>query len=135
MANAEGAQDGIYKRELAKDFGVRVETTNFFTDSDSSIKLHKDKYACKKSKHIIRVIAMLREWILTYVYVMRFLAGVKNYADLLTKPLSVDPYRRFRDAILSAQIILPVETDSFSKAYVSSLSQYLLHALALPGDG
>ena len=43
-ANAEGAQDGIHKRELAKEFRVKVTTTDFFTDSDSSVKLHKDQY-------------------------------------------------------------------------------------------
>ena len=53
--------DGIYKRELAKDFGVEVTTTDFWTDSESSRKLHSDLYACKKSKHIIRVISQLRE--------------------------------------------------------------------------
>ena len=42
--NAEGAQDGIHKRELAKEFDVVVKTTDFWTDSDSSVKLHKDQY-------------------------------------------------------------------------------------------
>ena len=131
-ANAEGAQDGIHKRELAKEFDVEITTTNFWTDSDSSVKLHKDQYACKKSKHIIRVISMLRQWILNLVYAICFLPGLKNYADLLTKPLSLDPFRRFRDAILGAQIILPSQSSVQSSGYVARLSAYIVHAMSLP---
>ena len=133
-ANAEGAQDGVYDRELAKEFGVSVTTTNFWTDSDSSVKLHKDQYACKKSKHIIRVISMLRQWILNLVYAIRFIPGHLNYADIMTKPLGLDSYRRFRDAILSARISFPTSSGSYSKSYVGYLTQYLLHATVLPDD-
>ena len=122
-ANAEGAQDGIYKRELAKEFGVSITTTNFYTDSDSSIKLHKDAYACKKSKHIIRMISMLRHWILTKVYAIQFIAGTKNYADLLTKPLALDPYKKFRDAVLTANIVLP-DSSRTSDSYGSHISAF-----------
>jgi len=129
-ANAEGAQDGIHKRELGKEFGVKVTTTNFWTDSDSSVKLHKDQYACKKSKHIIRVISMLRQWILNLVYAICFLPGVKNYADILTKPLVLAPFSRFRDAILSAQIVLPSRsTSDQSDSFVSRLTQYINYAM------
>ena len=130
-ANAEGAQDGIYKRELAKEFDVTICTTEFFTDSDSSVKLHKDQYACKKSKHIIRVISMLREWILNLVFTIRHISGVKNYADILTKALGLEPFARFRDAILNAKMVLPSERESISQAYISRLSQYISHAYCL----
>ena len=133
MANAEGAQDGIYQRELAKEFDVDVSTTKFWTDSDSSVKLHKDQYACKKSKHIIRVISMLREWILNLVYSIHFIPGSKNYADLLTKALVIDPFRRFRDAILSGNIVLTSPRDGTKNTalYAERLHQYLLFASSL----
>ena len=123
-ANGEGAQDGIHKRELAKEFGVNITTTSFWTDSDSSIKLHKDSYACKKSKHIIRVINMLREWIQTLVYSIRFLPGVKNYADIMTKPLPLEPFRRFRDSILQGQIVFPTAPVQ-SAHYCAKLAAFL----------
>ena len=132
LANAEGAQDGIYQRELAKEFGVKVSTTVFWTDSDSSVKLHKDQYACKRSKHIVRVISMLREWILNLVYTIEFIPGNKNYADLLTKPLGVDAFRRFRDALLSGNIVPTSTRASFVTSYVGRLTQYLLYAYTLP---
>lgn len=130
LANAEGAQDGVHKRELAKEFRVKINTTDFYTDSDSSIKLHKDVYACKKSKHIIRVISMLRSWIQDLVFAIRFIPGVKNYADLLTKPLGVEPFRRFRDAVLHAKVSF-AESPTVTANYVGRLSQYLLHATSL----
>ena len=136
MANAEGAQDGIYQRELAKEFGVPVTTTMFWTDSDSSVKLHKDQYACKRSKHIIRCISMLREWILNLIYSIHFIPGNLNYSDLMTKPLSIEPFRRYRDAILSGKIFFPLKnTGAQTSSYVARLSQYILHALSLPDDG
>ena len=134
MANAEGAQDGIHKRELAKEFGVTVTTTDFWTDSDSSIKLHKDQYACKKSKHIIRVISMLRQWILTLVYAIKFISGDNNVADILTKPLSLDPFRRHRNALLSGQIVLPSSGGSVSALFCAQLQRYLDYASSL-SDG
>lgn len=132
LANAEGAQDGVYQRELGKEFGVAVTTTDFWTDSDSSVKLHKDQYACKRSKHIIRVITMLREWILNRVYNIKFIPGSKNYADLLTKPLGVDSFRRFRDALLSGNVVPATNRADFVVSYVGRLTQYLLYAHSLP---
>ena len=74
---------------------------------------------------------MLREWILCLVFAIRFIPGSRNYADLLTKPLPLEPYKRFRDAILSAQIVLPDPSKLISANYCSRLTQYLLHALSL----
>ena len=132
-ANAEGAQDAIYKRELAKEFGVNVTTTDFWTDSDSSVKLHKDQYACKKSKHIIRVISMLRQWILNLVFKIRHIPGVKNFADVLTKALALEPFARFRDAVLNAKIFFPSDTklSDVTTTYIARLAAYISHAETL----
>ena len=75
---------------------------------------------------------MLREWILCLVYAIRFIPGTKNYADLLTKPLPLEPFKRFRDAVLGAQMIFPDPSPLVSANYVSRITQYLLHALSLP---
>jgi hypothetical protein len=123
FANALGGQDGIYHRELAKDFGVSITTTDFYSDSDSSIKLHKDYYACKKSKHIVRAINQLREWVMTCVFVMIHIPGLSNPADLLTKPLALEPFRRYRDAVMGAAIILKGNIQS---NYIAILNNILL---------
>ena len=126
----------IYKRELAKEFGVKVVTTDFWTDSDSSVKLHKDQYACKKSKHIIRVISMLRQWILNLVFKIRHIPGVKNFADILTKALPLEPFARFRDAALNAKIVFPSDDklSDVTNAYVTRLAAYIEHACSIRDD-
>ena len=74
---------------------------------------------------------MLRQWILNLVYAICFIPGVKNYADILTKPLALAPFARFRDAMLSAQIVLPSRsTSDQSDSYVSRLTQYVNYAMA-----
>ena len=77
--------DGIYSRaNLEKVVSKKKEA--------ASVKLHKDQYACKKSKHIIRVVSMLRQWILNLVFKIRHIPGVKNFADILTKALPLEPF-------------------------------------------
>ena len=75
---------------------------------------------------------MLREWVLNLVFSILHIAGNKNYADLLTKPLPLEAYQRYRDAILSAQIVLPPGISSVSANYCSRLQSYLFHAVNLP---
>ena len=77
---------------------------------------------------------MLRQWILNLVFAVYFIPGSKKYADILAKPLALDPFRRFRDAILGAKIVLPPTPASGSVSYVSRLSTYIAHALSLPDD-
>jgi len=107
MANADGCDEGIYCRELAKDFKCEVGPTEFLSDNESTVRLHNDFYSCKKSKHIVRAIATLRQFVLTRVYVMSHIYGFLNFADMLTKPLGLDLFRRFRDAVLGGQIVVP----------------------------
>ena len=99
LANADGSDHGVFIRELARDFDVKVDTTNFYTDNESSIKLHRDFYACKKSKPIV-----LRERVMTCVYRMHHIRGSRNYADFLTKPLSRDVFVRFRTDVMNATV-------------------------------
>ena len=76
---------------------------------------------------------MLRQWILNLVYKIRHIPGVKNYADILTKALSLEPFARFRDAILNAKIVFPSDTKStdVSTSYITRLATYIEHACTL----
>ena len=107
MANADGCDDGTYKRELALEFGVKIlSPVNFLSDSLSTVMLHKDYYTNNRSKHIARAIGVLREKILTKVYAMHHIPGAENYSDIMTKPLPRVIFIAFRDAILEAKIVL-----------------------------
>ena len=39
-------------------------------------------------------------------FTMIHIPGLSNPADLLTKPLALEPFRRYRDAILGGSVIL-----------------------------
>ena len=105
MANADGCDAGIFKKELAIEFGVKiVAPIRFLSDSLSTVMLHKDFFSCNKSKHIARAIAVLREKIRLRVYEMLHIPGTENYADILTMAPERSAFVKFRDAILGAKI-------------------------------
>lgn len=105
MANADGCDDGIFKKELAIEFGVKIlAPIRFLSDSLSTVMLHKDFFSNNKSKHIARAIAVLRDLIKRRVYEMLHIPGTENYADILTKALDRAAFLKFRDAILGAKI-------------------------------
>ena len=111
---------------MAKDFDVDVQITSFYSNSESSIKLHKDFYSCKKSKHIIRAISALRHYVLERIYDMKHLAGKLNYADMLTKPLPRDVFHRFSAAVLTGKIHFTSGAPSTSAfSMLSELLAYL----------
>ena len=76
---------------------------------------------------------MLRQWILNLVFKIRHIPGVKNFADILTKALTLEPFARFRDAILNAKIVFPTDSKftDVTAAYISCLTAYLDHANSL----
>ena len=49
----------------------------------------------------------------------------------LTKALPLDPFVRFRDAMLNAKLVFPSESKSRTTGYISLLSAYLSHATSL----
>ena len=77
---------------------------------------------------------MLRQWILTLVYFICFIPGNMNYADLMTKALGLEPFRRYRDALLSGRIVFPSRSKNtgVQSSYVARLSQYLQYSFSLP---
>ena len=76
---------------------------------------------------------MLRHWILTHVYAIFHVAGNKNPADLLTKPLALEPFSRYKEAILKAKVIMP-EVPTQTQTYTFRLTNYILQSLSLPHD-
>ena len=81
------AKEGIFFRELLTDLGLVPEgPTRIFSDSKSCVDLSFDPIAFKKTKHILRAAEGLRDYVARLVYVMIFLTGSANIADILTKP-------------------------------------------------
>ena len=125
VANADGSDHGVFIRELARDFDVHISPTPFYTDNESSIKLHSDYYACKKSKVIVRAIAALRHYVMTRIYVLFHIPGKTNPADFLTKPLAREPFIRFRDMIMGARVSFVGAACTTALWSLNSLYSYL----------
>ena len=62
--------------------------------------------------------------------------GVKNFADILTKALALEPFSRFRDAALNAKIVFPSDTklSDVTTAYITRLATYIEHACSIRDD-
>ena len=66
--------------------------TTMRLDSKSAIDMTFDPVAFKKTKHILRAAEGLRDYVSRLVYVMIFLTGSANIADILTKPQAVSVF-------------------------------------------
>lgn len=87
------AKDGVYYRELLHDLGYSpVGPTVVWSDSKSCIELSLDPVSFKKTKHILRAAEGLRDYVARLVFVMKFIAGKANMADILTKAQAVAVY-------------------------------------------
>ena len=59
--------------------------TRIYSDSKSVVDLSVDPVAFKKTKHILRAAEGLRDYVARLVFVLIFLPGKVNLADILTK--------------------------------------------------
>ena len=93
------AKEGIFYRELLTDLGLTPEgPTRIFSDSKSCVDLSFDPVAFKKTKHILRAAEGLRDYVSRLVYVMIFLTGSANIADILTKPQATAVFTSLMEA-------------------------------------
>ena len=76
----------MHYRELLCDLGFcPTVPTRIWSDSKSCIDLSWDPVSFKKTKHILRASEGLRNWVARMLFVMTFVMGKKNLADILTK--------------------------------------------------
>ena len=84
------AKEGIYLRELLHDLGLTPDgPTRIFSDSKSCIDLSFDPVSFKKTKHILRAAEGLRDYVARFLFLLTFVAGKSNVADILTKAQAV----------------------------------------------
>ena len=84
------AKEGIYLRELLHDLSLSPDgPTRIFSDSKSCIDLSFDPVSFKKTKHILRAAEGLRDYVARLVFVLVFVPGKLNVADILTKAQAV----------------------------------------------
>ena len=88
------ARDGIHLRDVLSDLGyISPGPTVIRSDNKSVIDLALDPIAFKKTKHILRAAQFLRDLCMRNVFVLKWISGESNPADIFTK---VNPVATFR---------------------------------------
>ena len=149
-AVADAAAGGIFVRDLAlelnalAEIGLTVKTTEILCDSQSTIQVLQDVFACKRSKSFITDVKAVRDWVLRLVYRFVKIRTDLHLPDMLTKPLAVGPFLKHRESILSASIVVPTSDAMTVSSYFiasevcdapSSSSFYALAAYVVCADG
>ena len=137
-AAADAGAGGIFIRDLCQelalltDIGLVINTTDLICDSESTIKVLQDVFACKRSKSFITDVKSVRDWVLRLIYRFVKIKTALHHADAMTKPLAVGPFLFHRDAILNAKLHLPTpEAAEFSSYFVNS-QVYVLTSASIP---
>jgi len=137
-AAADAGAGGIFIRDLCQELalltevGLVVNTTDLICDSESTIKVLQDVFACKRSKSFITDVKSVRDWVLRLIYRFVKIKTALHHADAMTKPLAVAPFLFHRDAILNAKLHLPTtDVAEFSSYFVNS-QVYVLNATSIP---
>ena len=110
FAAAECATEGSFERDLIEELDVPQTTFSILCDAQSTIDFVGDRFACKKSKHFVRDVNFLRDWVARLVVQFKKVLGTLNHADTMTKPLSVGPYTQHMNAILGAKMVPPLQS-------------------------
>jgi hypothetical protein len=81
------AKEVAFIRELLVDLGIApAGPSPIFSDSKSAVNMSFDPVAFKKTKHILRAAAFLRDLVAKGVVVLHHVKGAYMMADILTKP-------------------------------------------------
>jgi len=81
------AKEVVFIRDLLVDLGVAPSgASQVYSDSKSAIDMSFDPVAFKKTKHIMRAGAFLRDLVAKGVLVLSHVKGAYMMADILTKP-------------------------------------------------
>lgn len=97
VAAAACACQAIWMRRILKDIGhVQADCTTLMCDNTSTIKLSKNPVLHGRSKHIRVRFHFLRDLTKDGVVELVFCGTQDQLADLMTKPLKLDAFEKFR---------------------------------------
>ena len=87
-------RDGLYVRDVLIDLGVKLsEPIPVRSDNEGVSELSIDAVAFKKTKHILRAAYFLRDLCARKFYVVVWIPGPSNPADLFTKSQALPDFR------------------------------------------
>ena len=97
IAVSDANREAIWLRKLISGLsGNRLETTVLNCDNQSSIKLMENPVFHDKSKHIEMKYHYIRDMVQKKVIKLQYVATDMHVADILTKPLPLKSFARFR---------------------------------------
>jgi hypothetical protein len=93
--------------ELLVDLGVApLGPSQVFSDFKSAVNMSFDLVAFKKTKHILRVAAFLRDLVAKGLLVLHHVKGAKMMADILTKPTARTIIARLLHLVVGGIMVL-----------------------------
>jgi hypothetical protein len=101
----------IWCRRLLADLGfAQTSPTVIYTDSQSALRLAMNPEFHAQTKHIDIKYHYTREQILLQSIQLQYINTHVQLADILTKPLTPEQFRRLRDSLLTGVSSSPLET-------------------------
>ena len=101
MAASMAALEVVFLRGLLTDFGCsQKEPTKLSIDNQGAVALAKNYISNSRTKHIQRRHLKIRELVEELVVRPEFVPTDENVADILTKPLGKDRFKKLRKMIL-----------------------------------
>jgi hypothetical protein len=90
----------MWLKKILKQLGRdQKKKTVIFCDNSSSIKLSKNPIMHGRCKHIDVRYYFLRDLVKNEVFELRYCRTDEQIADVLTKPLKLESFCRFRDML------------------------------------
>ena len=100
VAAASTVCEAIWLRNILKELDHPQERpTMILVDNKSAIQLAKDPVHHGRSKHIDTRFHFLRDHVKKKTIVLEYCHTLDQVADIFTKPLTADAFRRLRDKL------------------------------------
>ena len=96
VAAAEVAKEALWLRQLLTDLGYELESTPINCDSQCAIQNIRNPRVTDRSKHIEIRYHMIRETVASGAVTMYDCRTDEMVADVMTKPLPVERFRKHR---------------------------------------
>jgi hypothetical protein len=100
VASASGACEAVWLRNLLKELDhPQLESTIIYIDNKSAIQLAKNSVMHGRSKYIEIRFHFLRDQVKQKVVTLEYCSTKEQVADIFTKALLIDAFKKFRSAL------------------------------------
>ena len=117
IAASACALEIVHTRVLLRELGLTQDVTPLYVDNSGAVELSRDRKSCHRSRHVDRRYFKVRELHALGELNVHHIDTADNPADLLTKPLHIDAYRKHRNTLL-----LKTSAETITKTMVTALS-------------